>query len=457
MPNMQYCLFLFETKSVMNRLNSSAYRLLIPIIFGAFVWMGCAPVKKLDAPAEANPLAQFLTVPVIAHAHAGVLVVDAQTGDTLAAHQPHKYFVPASNTKLWSMYAGLKYLGDSLVGGWISPINDSVVYFKSNGDPSFLHRDYSSQPLRDKLQQYKTVKWVNPMQSGFYGSGWAWNDYEATYSAPRSSMPLYGNEVHFSLENGRLVSEPEVVARFFTNHKSGDRYPDGFALSRSFDGSLFWADTGRQKTAATTLYPSPLFSSTLAGMILGNLWEISPEPAAINWQPVYTQPTDSVLRPMMQRSDNHFAEQTLLMAGQKLNGSLNDRRAINKLLETDLAGMPDAPRWADGSGLSRYNMFSPADYIWLLDKISKEFPQERINHILPTGGQGTLRTLYQDLSGKIHAKTGTLNNVVALSGYLDTRQGKKLLFSVLVNNHNGQANEVRKTIEVFLTEMHKRH
>ena len=449
-----YGLPIFVYKPVFMALSVKQTRMILYLM--ALVWVACAPARP-TVQTQTDPLDSLLRTPVLQRAHVGVLVVDAASSDTLFAHQPHHYFVPASNTKLWSMYAGMKYLGDQLTGGWISPVNDSVVYFKSNGDPTFLHRDFATQPLRDKLQQYKTVKWVNPLESRFYGSGWAWGDYEATYSAPRSNLPLYGNEVEFRIENGRLVSEPAAIARFFTTQNPGVRYDSGFSITRAFDSPLFFADSGRRKTVATTLYPTPRFAATLAGMALGNHWEISKEPEVPNWQPVYTIATDSMLKPMMHRSDNFFAEQTLLMAGQKINNELVDRTAIAKILETDLAGMPDNPRWADGSGLSRYNMFSPADYVWLLRKMSAEFPQERINNILPTGGKGTLSSLYHDLQGKIFAKTGTLNNVVALSGYLTTRQNKQLLFSLLVNNHNGTANEVRKAFEQFLTEIHARY
>jgi D-alanyl-D-alanine carboxypeptidase/D-alanyl-D-alanine-endopeptidase (penicillin-binding protein 4) len=70
---------------------------------------------------------------------------------------------------------------------------------------------------------------------------------------------------------------------------------------------------------------------------------------------------------------------------------------------------------------------------------------------LPTGNEGTLSGLYTNYAGRIYAKTGTLSNHVALSGYLLTRKGKTLIFSVLVNAHQRSASEVRKTIEKFLT------
>jgi D-alanyl-D-alanine carboxypeptidase/D-alanyl-D-alanine-endopeptidase (penicillin-binding protein 4) len=165
---------------------------------------------------------------------------------------------------------------------------------------------------------------------------------------------------------------------------------------------------------------------------------------------VKSQPLDSMLRPMMHRSDNFYAEQTLLMASNELIGYMSDRDMIDTMMKTDFKDMPDKPVWADGSGLSRYNLQSPANYVWLLDKMRKEYNMERLKDILPTGNDGTLTNYYKELSGKMFAKTGTLSGVVALSGYLYAKSGKLLLFSVLVNNHNTEAAKVRRQVERYL-------
>jgi D-alanyl-D-alanine carboxypeptidase/D-alanyl-D-alanine-endopeptidase (penicillin-binding protein 4) len=153
---------------------------------------------------------------------------------------------------------------------------------------------------------------------------------------------------------------------------------------------------------------------------------------------------------MMHRSDNFYAEQTLLMASNEWLGYMSDRDMIDTMMKTDFKDMPDKPVWADGSGLSRYNLQSPANFVWLLDKMRKEYNMERLKDILPTGNDGTLTNYYKELSGKMFAKTGTLSGQVALSGYLYAKSGKLLLFSVLVNNHNTDAPKVRRMVERYL-------
>src|SRR5688572_27427282 len=81
----------------------------------------------------------------IANAHIGISIYDPATGKYLYDYQGNKYFVPASNTKIFSCYTALKYLGDSVPGIRYITIGDST-YIIPTGDPTFLHKDYSSQP-----------------------------------------------------------------------------------------------------------------------------------------------------------------------------------------------------------------------------------------------------------------------------------------------------------------------
>jgi len=130
---------------------------------------------------------------------------------------------------------------------------------------------------------------------------------------------------------------------------------------------------------------------------------------------------------------------------------MNDAKIIDTLLKTDLKGLPQKPKWVDGSGLSRYNLVSPQDFVAVLEKMKSEFSWTRISSILETGGSGTLNGYYKNYAGRIYAKTGSLSNNIALSGYITTQKGKQLIFSVMVNNHLTSAANVRRAVEEFLT------
>jgi D-alanyl-D-alanine carboxypeptidase/D-alanyl-D-alanine-endopeptidase (penicillin-binding protein 4) len=161
-------------------------------------------------------------------------------------------------------------------------------------------------------------------------------------------------------------------------------------------------------------------------------------------------PVDTLFQPMMHRSDNFFAEQILMMCSAQKWDTIDTRKVIRYMLDSSLKDLPIEPSWVDGSGLSRYNLFTPADFVSVLQKLYKTYPKERLYPLFPTGGKGTLRSYYQQLPGRLYAKTGTLSGCVALSGYLVTKSGKTLIFSILVNNHDTTSTVVRRAVEKFL-------
>jgi D-alanyl-D-alanine carboxypeptidase/D-alanyl-D-alanine-endopeptidase (penicillin-binding protein 4) len=169
-----------------------------------------------------------------------------------------------------------------------------------------------------------------------------------------------------------------------------------------------------------------------------------------NYRRIYSQPSDSLFKPMMHNSDNFFAEQTLLMASNQYLGYMSDQKMIDTILKTSLKDLPQRPKWVDGSGLSRYNLCTPQSIVFLLTKMKNEFGMERMKEILPTGGEGTLSAYYRKDAGSIFAKTGTLSNNCALSGYLLTKKGKWLVFSVLANNYITAATPIRRAVESFI-------
>jgi D-alanyl-D-alanine carboxypeptidase/D-alanyl-D-alanine-endopeptidase (penicillin-binding protein 4) len=154
---------------------------------------------------------------------------------------------------------------------------------------------------------------------------------------------------------------------------------------------------------------------------------------------------------MMHRSDNFFAEQSLVMSAGELFLQMNVEKVIDTLLRSDFKNLPQKPRWVDGSGLSRYNLFSPDDLVKILEMMKDSFGMDRLRNVFPTGNEGTLTNYYKADSGYIYAKTGTLSGVVALSGFMYTSQGRLLIFSVLINNHQSSAPGIRKSVEKFIS------
>jgi len=106
--------------------------------------------------------------------------------------------------------------------------------------------------------------------------------------------------------------------------------------------------------------------------------------------------------------------------------------------------------FADGSGLSRLDLVTPAAVVRLLAHMYQSAERDAWVSLLPVAGQdGTLHARFVDttVAGRIFAKTGSLSHVAALSGYARRRNGKLLAFSILVNNYNGPAADVRAAID----------
>ena len=460
--------FPFFTRSF-SLTGGSKYKIL-QLLAGCFLLFSCSTQRQIAKVANTA----LLQDTSLQHAHVGISLFDASDNKYLFDHNAKKYFVPASNTKLFSCYAVLKYLGDSLPGirYWE---NDTAVYLVATGDPSLLHVDFKKNPVIDFLQ--KTNKHVYISDGNWkdesLGSGWSWNDYNDNYMAERSALPVYGNMVHWVQEMSdsgvsnaaqedqtpSIYSIPEINWKVRFNPGITRK---AFFVQRNRDENFFLITEGKEKKkeqdvpfvthgiqSALELLPDTI------GKQITYLPELTKRPAKA--ATIFSQATDSLLKLMMYRSDNFYAEQSLLMVSQEKLGEMNDRKIIDTLLKTDLSDLPQKPRWVDGSGLSRYNLFTPNDFVVLLQKMQREIGMKRLQVILPTGGKGTLSNLYKQDSNYIFAKTGTLSGVVALSGYLYTKKNKLLIFSVLINNHTGSAGDIRRSIEAFLTGIRNRY
>ncbi len=432
----------------------------------------------------------------ISKGHIGISIYEPATDKYWYNYNATKYFIPASNTKLFTLYAGMKYLGDSLVAASLETVNTTNspgVTIYPAGDPSFLNPEFGFQPLFNHLRSFKTI-FVNnnTWKTGALGNGWAWNDYNESYMAERSSMPIYGNLLEFSLKNGIIgvnkivdISTRESLGFDLETKKVSS---DNFIIERNYGSNDFYIKKARSPFRKTSIpfktapeFIGDLLKDTLNCEDVFFYTSYNPGPADTFVKPplqrigdpktiksivkehpglryvIHSQPSDSLFKPMMHRSDNFFAEQTLLMASNEHLGYMSDEKIIDTLLRSDLKDVPQKPRWVDGSGLSRYNLFTPQSFVYILNKMKNEFGWQRIKNILPTGGTGTLASYYKKDSGFIYAKTGTLSNNCALSGYLITKKGKFLVFSVLANNYQTGATPVRKAVEQFLLAIREKY
>ena len=424
------------------------------------IFSSCSVQKKITKSADRD----VLSAPALQTAHVGISIYEPATGKYWYDHQGDKYFVPASNTKIPTLYAAMKYLGDSLEGlryvVFENEKKEKTYWIQPTGDPTLLHPDYPKQPVIDFFKKDTSASFLlvsaRQWEDTPWGAGWSWGDYSAYYMAERSQFPVYGNVVHIMGSGNGLRIAPGRFTMRYGGNGDDSIFVSGqtkYSFRREMMDNVFtWRKdaTPIVKEEIPFITSLPLSISLLKDTIAGLKLSLFSNTVLMNPKIIYSQPSDSMLKPLMYRSDNFFAEQCLQMVSFKRLGVMNDSKIIDTILKTDFKDLPQKPRWADGSGLSRYNLFTPQDFVVILNKMKNEFGMDRIRRIFATGGNGTISNYYKADSGYIYGKTGTLSGVVAFSGYLYTKKNKQLIFSVLVNNHQASATDVRRAVEKFL-------
>lgn len=390
--------------------------------------------------------------------HTGFVLYDPGDRKTLFDFNGERYFTPASNTKIFTLYTALKILGDSVPALEYVQRNDSLIFW-GTGDPSFLYKEV----FHDSTV-YKFLS-ENPFELYFsnknfhtthFGDGWAWDDYNSGYSPERSPFPMYGNLVSIIADHDILRITPDYFAPAFNVKESREKTE----VTREMPENVFTVYPAATIADVKEIrVPFKVDSTTFLGLLSDTL-KRSVKPANVqlpfSTNTIFSIHLDSLYSVMMQDSDNFIAEQLLLMCANVLSDSLKPEIAIDYMKKNHLNDLPDEPVWVDGSGLSRYNLFTPRSIVKLWEKILHETPQHRLFPLLATGGvNGTIRKWYQKEKPYIFGKTGSLSNVHCLSGFLVTKKGKVLIFSFMNSNFTAPGNSIRRNMQTILENIYE--
>lgn len=394
------------------------------------------------------------------HDHTGFVLYDLEKNETVYDFNGAKYFTPASNTKIFTLYASLKILGDSVPAIEYVQRNDSLIFW-GTGDPSFLYQEvFYDSTVYHFLARAEGELYFSPtnFHTTHFGAGWAWDDYSSGYSAERSAFPLYGNVVSIVADHELLRVTPSYFAPRFETCDPRDE-PE---VIRDLRENIFKFYPAEQPSEiedlsvpfhvdSTTFYE--VLADTLKRPVYGTNLE---KPMETNT--LFSIHLDSLYAVMMRESDNFIAEQLLLMCSNVISDSLNPEIAIKFMKDSHLKDLPDEPIWVDGSGLSRYNLFTPRSIVVLWKKIAETVPQQRLFALLATGGvNGTIRNWYGGEKPYIFGKTGSLSNNHCLSGFLVTKKGKVLIFSFMNNNFVESGSAIRRNMQAILEHIHNHY
>jgi D-alanyl-D-alanine carboxypeptidase/D-alanyl-D-alanine-endopeptidase (penicillin-binding protein 4) len=444
-------------KSIRKRINPFKFENLLKLLF-----IAVATVMILSACSVRQAQKTLLNSEGVKGAHVGIAIYNDSKEQWLSKYQSDHYFTPASNVKILATYLGLQFLGDSLPG-WKMAENADTLFLMPLGDPSFMHPEFKYQPVVDIIKNTnKQVVIVGNNQDQFeiFGSGWSWADYAEDYQPERSRMPIYGNVVHFYQSNKKLeaikpfyffkdiVDLGKAEEKNWSRSRTGNRF---FTTNENNKSKYFQVPFSQEDMPMVKALE--LLNDTLGKKISFQKQSTLP---ATSYKTIKTVPTDSLLKIMMLRSDNFYADQIVLMASEQLFGKMDDAALLDSTKKLFFADLPQKMRWADGSGLSRYNLNSPENYIAILQQMHAKFGEARVKNIFEKGGEGTISAYYKNFPGTMYAKTGTLGGQVALSGFIYTPKQQKLYFSVLVANHmSPSSTQVRRAVETYLTKVTK--
>ncbi|WP_394750520.1 D-alanyl-D-alanine carboxypeptidase [Spongiimicrobium salis] len=377
----------------------------------------------------------------------GLLIVDPITKDTLFSKNAQKYFTPASTTKIFTLYTALKLLPNN-VPSLTYRYEGDTIFVAGTGDPSALHPYFQDSTALNflKKQTVPIAMDFNNYPEPAFGPGWAWEDYDTYFSPERSSFPLYGNTVQISKAKSLQVI-PALLRKQVSTKKS--------SKNRELRKNRFYVDTLLTDTIAIPFITSvDLTQSLLESLLAKKVSPVQMMPSGKR-KTLFGIPTDSLYRRMMYESDNFIAEQLLILASSRLSDTLSSTSPRKHMLQHYLSDMKQVPRWVDGSGLSRYNLFSPESMVQVLHKLYTELPQKKLLTLFPAGGvSGTLKDSFSGGGTPyIYAKSGSLGNNYALCGYLITNSNRLLLFSFMNNHFRRASKDIRLDMEHFLKQV----
>ena len=426
----------------------------------AILFIGLLTACSTDKVISKKVAKTFKKSEVIKQYQVGFALYNPADKKMLFQKDADKYFTPASNTKLYTFFAVLKMLPDVMPALKYIERNDSLIFW-GTGDPSFLQFAVKDKSAYNFLLAANQKLFFAPgrYSGSFYGDGWTWDDYDYYYQPEITEMPIMDNMVTSTYASANKINiEPKVFASCFQIDSA--KNTGNFQVTRDFLTNSFHYPAVAVKPGYNQQNPYKTSPQVTVEILADTLHK--PVGLIHLKIPTYAKTLpgakrDSVLKHMMLPSDNFIAEHLLLVCANQIGDTLSTTKAIQYISKNYLSFLPDKPKWVDGSGLSRQNLFTPRDNVYLLDSIYKLVNNpEKLFDMLPAGGKsGTLKNAYPKTDKPfVFGKTGSLSGVHNQSGYVLTKKGKTYIFSFMNNSFVKPTAEVRAEMVRIVTYIH---
>lgn len=443
------------------------------------------------------------TNPLAAHSEIGIHVVDLKTGKTLYGHDEDRFFLPASNMKLFTTGLALLKLGpDYKFQTRVILEQSGDLALIGSGDPSMSGRQYpyrpgapEGPPLKaiDDLAQQVVESGVSHIHGNIVGDdrlyvwepfppNWTQNDPSGESGAPVSALTVTDNLITVTFLPGQRIGDLGALQvnppleyfsldnRIVTVPGTGEpdirmtRIPGSREIV--FEGTIPQEEPSRHFAYVTLDDPALYAACALYDSLTRHGVAIDGRPVARHrgmGEPYLapegrtvalrnSPPASQLIQMTNKVSENLHAELFLreIARVERRNGSVeNGVMAMNAFLGSIGAG-PDDARIDDGSGLSRATLVTPHLVTRLLQHMYNSNLRDTWISMLPIGGQdGTLgrRLCCTSDAHQIHAKTGTLGRAIGLSGYADSRTRGWLAFSILVNDFAAPQVDIQQWVD----------
>lgn len=359
--------------------------------------------------------------------------VETLEGESIYSRNPELLLMPASNQKVLSVAYALWKLGPEFVPVTRFWKTSNGLVIDAPGDPSMTY---------DRLIQIRKQLGPAPrkkvlVNQGFrpgFGPGWEWDDLPNRYAPTISAFSFSTGSFELWGAPGKLWIRPNPfgIKIVHTPWKSG---PNVFDLASKRLEVHAQMPRSSQKMEGFA-YPNP---DHLAAQILGgNLAPTKSLPKTDPTLSVRGKNIADLAKDCLEPSDNFIAECMLLMAA-RAEGELpadefgEAAKRLKSFLVKTVGLDPNEVDPYDGSGLSRHNNVSPSGLVKVLAWAKKQPWADVWTGSLAAPGAGTLKNRLQN-SG-FRGKTGTLDKASSLSGYVQCKDGRELVVSIMMNHY----------------------
>ena len=438
----------------------------------------------------------------LARAHWGIDVRDIATGASVYQLNAQQLFIPASNQKLivaatavWHLPPDFRYRTAFKAGGAVrNGTIEGDLIVRGSGDPTISARYEPSRiTVFERWADSLRARGITRISGGIVidqtlfeptmvRPDWQMYDLNWWYAAPVAPLGFNDNAIDFrvapSAEGApaNITWEPKsefvvLVNRTRTTAKGTpytldfDRIP---GTDTVFAYGLLPVDAAvRNESFAVRdpgYYAGFVLRETLEKKgiaVNGRAIRVIQSGAAPTGSPIFeyaSPPLPRIVGPILQTSQNWFAEMLLkTVAAQVSNeGSWTAGLELERRFLIDVAKLDSTEfRLRDASGLSTGNLITPHALAQLTRFIANEPRLKPALDALPSSGAetGSLRTRLTDLKGRVRAKTGSVSNVDALTGIVETATGRRLAVSIIANNTGQASTRVRAAIDEIVRQL----